>query len=77
MDLAVESGRLAGEAVVAAKEKGDFSAETLASYQQALEESFVMPCMNTGESCLALARAGGYEDDPAKAFNDATAALAT
>ncbi|MBU9726245.1 FAD-dependent oxidoreductase [Diplocloster modestus] len=42
MDLAIESGRLAAQTAVAAKEKGDFSAETLASYQQALEDSFVM-----------------------------------
>ncbi len=41
MDLAVESGRLAGEAVIRAKESGDFSAEALASYQQAVEESFI------------------------------------
>lgn len=41
MDLAVESGRLAGEAVIRAKAGGDFSAEGLASYQTAVEESFI------------------------------------
>lgn len=41
MDLAVESGRLAGEAVIRAKEAGDFSAKGLASYQTAIEESFI------------------------------------
>ena len=41
MDLAVESGRLAAEAVIRASEKGDFSAEELASYQSAIEESFI------------------------------------
>jgi len=41
MDLAVESGRLAGEAVIRAKESGDFTAKGLASYQQAVEESFI------------------------------------
>lgn len=41
MDLAVESGRLAGEAVIRAKESGDFSAATLASYQRAVEESCI------------------------------------
>lgn len=41
MDLAVESGRLAAEAVIRASEEGDFSAEMLASYQTAVEESFI------------------------------------
>lgn len=49
MDLAIESGRLAAEAVLAAKENGDFSAQTLASYQAALEDSFVMDCMKEAE----------------------------
>lgn len=42
MDFAVESGRLAAEAVIKAHELGDFSAAVLSSYQQALEYSFVM-----------------------------------
>lgn len=42
MDLAVTSGELAGRAVIAAKEKGDFSAAGLASYQTELEKSFVI-----------------------------------
>lgn len=42
MDLAVESGRLAGEAVIAAKAAGDFSAAGLRRYQTMLEESFVL-----------------------------------
>lgn len=42
MDLAIESGRLAAEAAIAAKEKGDYSAETLSAYGTALEESFVL-----------------------------------
>lgn len=41
MDLAIESGRLAAEAVIRAKEKGDFSAGELASYQKAVEGSFI------------------------------------
>lgn len=41
MDLAVESGRLAGEAVIRAKETGDYSAAGLASYQQAVESGFI------------------------------------
>lgn len=42
MDFAVESGRLAGEAVVEAKAAGSFAEDQLASYQRALEDSFVM-----------------------------------
>ena len=41
-NLAVQSGILAGQTIVRAKEKGDFSAAGLAGYQQALEASFVM-----------------------------------
>ncbi len=42
MDLAIESGRLAAETIIKAKEKGDFSADTLSAYQTAMEESFVI-----------------------------------
>ena len=45
MDFAVESGRLAAEAVIRAKEAGDFSKAGLSSYVDALEESFVMKDM--------------------------------
>ncbi|MBQ3392748.1 MAG: FAD-dependent oxidoreductase [Lachnospiraceae bacterium] len=41
MDFAVESGRLAAEAVIKAKEAGDFSARTLSLYQQLVEDSFI------------------------------------
>ncbi|MBR3257965.1 MAG: FAD-dependent oxidoreductase, partial [Eggerthellaceae bacterium] len=42
MDLAIESGRLATEAVLQAREKGDFSKESLAAYEALLNDSFVM-----------------------------------
>ena len=42
MDFAIESGRLAAEAVIKAKAKGDFSAEGLACYKTLLEDSFVL-----------------------------------
>jgi electron transfer flavoprotein-quinone oxidoreductase len=42
-NLAMTAGRLAAETVIAAKKKGDFSKETLKSYQKALEESFILP----------------------------------
>ena len=42
MDLCIESGRLAAETVIEAKEKGDFSKATLAAYEQKMNDSFVM-----------------------------------
>lgn len=42
MDFAIESGRLAAETVLRAKEKGDFSRAALSSYKTALDSSFVM-----------------------------------
>jgi len=42
MDLAIESGRLAAEAIIKAKEKGDFSANGLSGYLTLLEKSFIM-----------------------------------
>lgn len=42
MDFAIESGRLAAEAVLKAKEANDFSAESLSVYKTMLEKSFVM-----------------------------------
>lgn len=41
MDLAVESGILAAETVIAASAAGDFSSQTLSSYQAAVENSFI------------------------------------
>lgn len=45
MDLAIESGKLAAETIIKAKEKNDFSANELSSYQKVLEDSFVMKDM--------------------------------
>lgn len=42
MDLCIESGRLAAEAIIAAKEANDFSAKSLSRYETALQNSFVM-----------------------------------
>lgn len=42
MDLAIASGEAAAKAVLAAKEKGDYSEAGLASYKKLLDESFVM-----------------------------------
>ncbi|MDR1136153.1 MAG: FAD-dependent oxidoreductase [Clostridiales Family XIII bacterium] len=42
MDLAIESGRLAGEAIIKAKEKSDFSSSGLSEYRSLLDNSFIM-----------------------------------
>lgn len=41
-NLALTSGTLAGETVIQAKKKGDFTSRTLAQYRQRLEASFVL-----------------------------------
>lgn len=71
MDMAVESGLLAAQTVLAAKEKGDFSAEALSAYEKALQESFVLSCVKGAEACRESVEAGGYESDPQDAFNAA------
>ncbi len=42
-NLAMTAGRLAGETVIEAKKKGDFSSKTLANYQKRLRESYIIP----------------------------------
>lgn len=54
MDLAIESGRLAGEAVVRAKAKEDFSAESLSYYKTLLDESFIMKLMKQYQNLPGL-----------------------
>ena len=41
-NMAMTSGRLAGETVIRAKERGDFSARALAGYERALNDTFVL-----------------------------------
>lgn len=41
-NMAMTSGKLAGETAIAAKERGDFSAATLSLYEQKLNGSFIM-----------------------------------
>lgn len=45
MDLAIESGRLAAETVLAAREKEDFSTASLNLYKTLLDDSFIMADM--------------------------------
>ena len=54
MDLAIESGRLAGEAVVRAKAREDFSAESLSYYKKLLDESFIMKLMKQYQNLPGL-----------------------
>lgn len=54
MDLAIESGRLAGEAVVRAKAREDFSAASLSYYKQLLDESFIMKLMKQYQNLPGL-----------------------
>ena len=44
-NLAMTSGKLAGETVIEAKVKGDFSAQTLSAYKRKLEASYVLQDM--------------------------------
>ncbi len=54
MDLAIESGRLAAEAILKAKEKGDFSAFGLSQYRTLLEKSFIMRDLKHYQNMPAL-----------------------
>jgi len=47
MDMALVSGVLAARAILHAREKNDFSAATLAHYEQALRESFILKDITT------------------------------
>lgn len=46
MDLAIESGRLAAEAVIEAKKNDDYSEKSLSGYIRLLQESFVLKDMD-------------------------------
>jgi len=52
MEFAIASGYMAAQTVKKAKEKGDFSASTLALYQGLLKESFVQKDMETFRQSL-------------------------
>jgi electron transfer flavoprotein-quinone oxidoreductase len=51
MDMAVESGYLAAQAVIAARAAGDFSAAQFSSYRKAIEESYISSDM---KKCAAI-----------------------
>jgi electron transfer flavoprotein-quinone oxidoreductase len=53
-NLAMESGRLAGQTVVHAKEVGDFSERTLAEYKGKLDHSWIMADMKKYDKAVPL-----------------------
>jgi electron transfer flavoprotein-quinone oxidoreductase len=53
-NLAMESGRIAGEVVVHAKEKGDFSARSLREYKMRLDRSWIMADMRKYDRAVPL-----------------------
>ena len=57
MDLAIESGRLAAEAILLAREKGDFSAKGLSAYLTLLENSFILRDLRHYQHMPSLLRA--------------------
>ncbi len=70
MDFAIESGRLAAEAVLRAHEAGDFSAQTLSVYKTLLDGSFVMRDMKQFKGFPAiLTERAVFEDIPEIADN--------
>jgi electron transfer flavoprotein-quinone oxidoreductase len=58
-NLAMESGRLAGETVIRARERGDFSARTLSEYRMRLDRSWIMSDMRKYDRAVPL-----LEDNP-------------
>lgn len=71
MDLAVESGKLAAEAVIAAKAANNYAASNLSSYQAALENSFVFACIKGCKACKEALENKVFSTDPAIDFNQA------
>lgn len=53
-NLAMISGKLAGETAIVALDKKDFSANTLALYQKKLENSFVMKDLKTYKNLMGI-----------------------
>lgn len=54
MDFAIESGRLAAETIIKAKEAGDFSTATLSAYKTAVDDSFIMRDLKQTKKVPAL-----------------------
>ncbi|MDZ7657671.1 FAD-dependent oxidoreductase [Fodinibius sp.] len=65
MDYAMRSGILGAETIVKAKERDDFTSNTLKEYKQALEESYVMKDINSFQDAVhMLHNPTMYQDVP-------------
>lgn len=64
-NLAMTSGRLAAEAIIEAKQKGDFSAASLKRYDELIRESFVIKDLKKYKGMHGLLK----EQDPELLFN--------
>lgn len=54
MDLAMRSGILGAETIVKAKERNDFSSQTMKEYRQALDEGYVMKDINNFQDAVHM-----------------------
>lgn len=54
MDYAMRSGILGAETIVKAKERGDYSSQTMKEYKDALEESYVMKDINSFQDAVHM-----------------------
>ncbi|MGM0547146.1 MAG: FAD-dependent oxidoreductase [Bacteroidota bacterium] len=65
MDYAMRSGILGAETIVKAKDRGDFTSNTLKEYKQALENSYVMKDINSFQDAVhMLHNPTMYQDVP-------------
>lgn len=65
MDFAIESGRLAAETIIKAKEIGDFSEKTLSYYKELVDDSFIMRDLKAYQGFpTILSRREIFEDMP-------------
>lgn len=73
MDFAIESGRLAALSLIAAKERGDYSKESLAIYKTLVDQSFIMKDLQTFKAFpTILSRREIFKDFP-EILNDVAA----
>jgi len=54
MEYALASGAMAAQAIIRAKDKGDFSASTLAYYEELLKDSFILKDLHTFRHALSI-----------------------
>ena len=64
-NLAMTSGRLAAEAIIDAKEQGDFSAASLSAYDRKIRESFIHKDLKKYKGMHQLLK----EEDPTLLFD--------